>query len=200
MAHSRCWGNVMHDWMTEWQVCLFRISVKQFFPKETIFLDYIGKDELSVCGSYWVIHILHSSVSGSVVYLEGNVYTWKNNLSAGQYFMCQVSDMDRCCFSVKLNITFLIEPLKVWYLSKYLENGYWLIGLIKMEACSRLRLSVLLGLYTAYFGLVHWNFSSFLFLGPRQLWQDWIQQDVLDPLCQKKPHKESPAHYRRRCL
>lgn len=77
--------------------------------------------------------------------------------------MCQVSDMDRCCFSVKLNITFLIEPLKVWYLSKYLENGYWLIGLIKMEACSRLHLSVLLGLYTAYFGLVHWNFSSFLF-------------------------------------
>lgn len=77
--------------------------------------------------------------------------------------MCQVSHMSRCYFSVRPNITFLIEPLKVWRLSNYLGNGYWLTGLIKMEACSRLCLSVLLGLHAAYFGLIHRNFSSFVF-------------------------------------
>ena len=73
--------------------------------------------------------------------------------------MCQVSRMSRCYFSVRLNITFLIEPLKVCCLSNCLGNGYWLTGLIKVEACSRVCLSVLLGLHATYFGLIHWNFS-----------------------------------------
>lgn len=77
--------------------------------------------------------------------------------------MWHVSHMSRCYFSVRFNRTFLIEPLKVWYLSSSLGNGCWLAGLIKMDACSRLCLSVLLGVHATYFGLIHWNFSSFLF-------------------------------------
>lgn len=60
----------MRDWMTVWQGCLFRISDKVAFfsfPKEDVFFDYIGKDEITVWGSYWVIDILHSSVPGLVV-------------------------------------------------------------------------------------------------------------------------------------
>ena len=34
--------------------------------------------------------------------------------------MCQVSHMSRCYFSVRPNITFLIEPLRVWY--PYMQN------------------------------------------------------------------------------
>lgn len=58
--------------------------------------------------------------------------------------------------------------------------------------------------YLAYIVLLilDWFIGIFphSFLGPGQLWQDWIQSDVLDPLCQKKPHKKSPAHYRRRFI
>lgn len=93
------------------------------------------------------------------------LYIGKNNYLTSQYFMCKVSDVGRCCFSVRLNTTFLIEPSKVLYLSIYLGSGYWLIGVIKMGAYSRLCLSVLLGLYyyTTYFRLAQWNLFSFLF-------------------------------------
>ena len=103
--------------MTEWQSCLFRISVQQFFPRESIFFDHIGKDEISACGSYWVIDILNFSVSGLVICLEDNVYTWKKTYLTSQYFMCRLSDMGRCCFSVRLNITFF------FFLNIYL---FWL--------------------------------------------------------------------------